>query len=140
MHRIVRESIPAHDTSLLTSLGGPSFAREVAESKPTAVVVAGDHADVVHDVQSALTTPSFRVYTSQDLVGVEVGGALKNVIAIAVGVCDGLGLGLNARAALITRGLAEMTRLAVALGANPLTLAGPQRRGGLGADVHRRSV
>ncbi len=105
-------------------LSGPSFAKEVAQGIPTNVVVAAaDHALAV-DVQQRFATDRFRVYSSDDPVGVEVGGALKNVIAIAAGACDGLGFGHNTRAALITRGLAELTRLAVAKGGNPLTLAG----------------
>jgi glycerol-3-phosphate dehydrogenase (NAD(P)+) len=108
----------------LAYLSGPSFAKEVAAGQPTAVVVASGSAEVGALVQKAFFGPFFRVYTTDDVVGVELGGALKNVIAIAVGAAEGLGLGLNSRAALITRGLAEISRLAVACGANPLTLAG----------------
>ena len=105
-------------------LSGPSFAREVYERQPTAVVAAaGDH-DVARRVQALFSTGSFRVYSHTDVVGVELGGALKNVIALATGIAEGLGLGYNPRAALITRGLAELTRLGVALGADPLTFAG----------------
>lgn len=110
-------------------LSGPSFAAEVEKSLPTAVVVAA-HAigeaepATARFVQNALAGPTFRVYTSADVAGVELGGALKNVIAIAAGVSDGLGFGHNTRAALVTRGLAEMARLALVRGANPLTLAG----------------
>ena len=107
----------------VAALSGPTFAREVALGLPTACVVAGDPALTAH-LQGALGTREFRLYTNRDLVGVEIGGALKNVIAIATGLADGLGLGENARAALITRGLAEITRLAVAMGAQPATLAG----------------
>ncbi len=108
----------------LAVLSGPSFALEVARGLPTAVVVAStDHA-VAEAVQRPLATRSFRVYSSQDVVGVELAGALKNVIAIAAGIIDGLGYGHNTVAALITRGLAEITRLAVAEGARPDTLAG----------------
>jgi glycerol-3-phosphate dehydrogenase (NAD(P)+) len=110
-------------------LSGPSFAAEVEKSLPTAVVVAansdgGAEPAVARVVQGAFAGPTFRVYTSADVCGVELGGALKNVIAIAAGVSDGLGFGHNTRAALITRGLAEMARLALRRGANPLTLAG----------------
>jgi glycerol-3-phosphate dehydrogenase (NAD(P)+) len=105
-------------------LSGPSFAREVASGLPTDVVVASKDADAATFVQNALHSPFFRVYTSKDPIGVEVGGALKNVLAIAAGCCDGLGLGTNARAALITRGLSEMARLGVALGGDPLTFMG----------------
>ena len=105
-------------------LSGPSFAQEVYERQPTAVVAAaGDH-DVARRVQDVFSTGTFRVYTATDVVGVELGGALKNVIALAAGIAEGLGLGHNPRAALITRGLAELTRLGVALGADPLTFAG----------------
>jgi glycerol-3-phosphate dehydrogenase (NAD(P)+) len=105
-------------------LSGPSFAVEVAKQLPTAVVVASaDHA-VAERVQRALSTRSFRVYSSEDMVGVELAGAVKNVIAIAAGIVDGLGYGTNTVAALVTRGLAEISRLAVALGGRPDTLAG----------------
>jgi glycerol-3-phosphate dehydrogenase (NAD(P)+) len=105
-------------------LSGPSFALEVAKGLPTAVVVASaDHA-VAESVQRPLATRTFRVYSSEDVVGVELAGALKNVIAIAAGIVDGLGYGHNIMAALITRGLVEISRLAVALGAKPDTLAG----------------
>jgi glycerol-3-phosphate dehydrogenase (NAD(P)+) len=105
-------------------LSGPSFAREVAQEMPTAVAVAAADAAVAQAVQTAFNTPYFRVYTNDDIIGVELGGAMKNVIAIAAGIADGLGFGHNTRAALITRGLAEMTRLGVALQAKPATFAG----------------
>ncbi len=108
----------------VTYLGGPSFAKEVAEGIPTAVCVAGRNQDMVASAQEALTSERFRVYSTEDVVGVELGGALKNVVAIAAGIADGLGFGHNTRAGLITRGLAEISRLALAKGANPLTLAG----------------
>ena len=108
----------------LAVLSGPSFAREVYEGRPTAVVASSVDPSVAEAVQEAFATPRFRVYTNADVVGVELGGALKNVIAIATGVLDGLELGNNARAALLTRGLAEITRLGVAHGADPLTFAG----------------
>jgi len=105
-------------------LSGPSFAREVYEHQPTAVVAAaGDH-EVARWVQQVFATASFRVYSHTDVIGVELGGALKNVIAVATGIAEGLGLGHNPRAALMTRGLAEVTRLGQALGADPLTFAG----------------
>ncbi|MEO5660647.1 MAG: NAD(P)H-dependent glycerol-3-phosphate dehydrogenase [Polaromonas sp.] len=103
---------------------GPSFALEVARGQPTALVAASEHAEVREALVAAFHSPSLRVYASDDLLGVEVGGAVKNVLAIATGLCDGLELGLNARAALITRGLAEMTRLGVALGARAETFTG----------------
>ena len=108
----------------LAVLSGPSFAREVYEQRPTAVVASSASPEVAEAVQAAFATPRFRVYSNADVVGVELGGALKNVIAIAAGVLDGLDLGNNARAALLTRGLAEITRLGVAHGADPLTFAG----------------
>jgi len=108
----------------VAALSGPSFAAEVARALPTAVVIAASDHDVAEAVQRSLATRSFRVYSSEDVVGVELAGALKNVIAIAAGIVDGLGYGHNTVAALITRGLAEITRLAVAEGARPDTLAG----------------
>jgi glycerol-3-phosphate dehydrogenase (NAD(P)+) len=105
-------------------LSGPSFAQEVALGRPTALVAASGHAAVLDRAVAAFHADALRVYTSADPVGVEVGGAVKNVMAIATGVCDGLGLGQNARAALITRGLAEITRLGLALGARPETFMG----------------
>ncbi len=105
-------------------LSGPSFAQEVARGHPTALVAASAHAVVRDALVAAFHGPALRVYANDDLVGVEVGGAVKNVLAIATGLCDGLNLGLNARAALVTRGLAEMTRLGLALGAKPDTFMG----------------
>lgn len=105
-------------------ISGPTFAKEVARGDPTALVVAADDPTLAESVQSAFSSPSFRLYTSPDPVGVEIGGAIKNVVAIGAGVLAGLGLGSNAAAALITRGLAEMTRLAVAMGGRAQTLAG----------------
>lgn len=105
-------------------LSGPSFAQEVAQARPTALVAASVHADVCEALVEAFHGPALRVYANDDIVGVEVGGAVKNVLAIATGLADGLGLGLNARAALITRGLAEMTRFGVALGARAETFMG----------------
>ena len=103
---------------------GPSFAQEVALGQPTALVAASPHAQVRDALVNAFHSPSVRVYANEDIVGVEVGGAVKNVLAIATGLCDGLALGLNARAALITRGLAEMTRLGLSLGARADTFMG----------------
>jgi len=105
-------------------ISGPTFAREVARGDPTALVVASTDRELAETIQSAFAGPTFRLYTSSDPVGVEVGGAVKNVVAIGAGVCHGLGLGHNATAALITRGLAEISRLAVAMGGQPKTLAG----------------
>lgn len=123
---IAQECGPGHPIAVLS---GPSFAPEVARQLPTAVLVASTEAHVVPEVQHEFRGPFFRLYGSDDVVGVEVGGALKNVIAIAAGVVDGLGLGHNALAALITRGLAEISRLSSALGGRRETLAG---LGGLG--------
>jgi glycerol-3-phosphate dehydrogenase (NAD(P)+) len=106
------------------ALSGPSFALEVARQQPTALVAASSHADVRDAMVNAFHGPSLRIYANHDMLGVEVGGAVKNVLAIATGLCDGLNLGLNARAALITRGLAEMTRLGIALGAQSDTFMG----------------
>ncbi len=108
----------------LVALSGPSFAAEVAARQPTAVVAASTDADAAEHAQQVFSADDFRVYTSDDVVGVELGGALKNVMAVATGIVEGLGLGFNSRAALITRGLAEMTRLGLALGAQPATFAG----------------
>ena len=108
----------------IAALSGPSHAEEVARDVPSAVVVACDNAQVAEALQQAFLTPSFRVYTSSDVVGVELGGALKNVVAVAAGVCDGLGFGDNTKAALVTRGLAEMVRLGRAMGADQATFAG----------------
>jgi glycerol-3-phosphate dehydrogenase (NAD(P)+) len=112
-------------------LSGPSFAHEVAKGMPTAVTAAARDLEIAERVQQLFTGPTFRVYTSTDVIGVEIGGAVKNVIAVAAGVSDGLGFGTNARAALITRGLAEMGRLASRLGADRLTLAGLSGMGDL---------
>jgi glycerol-3-phosphate dehydrogenase (NAD(P)+) len=108
----------------IAALGGPSFAHEVARGLPTNVAVASRDADAAAEAQALFAADHFRVYTTDDVVGLELGGAIKNVIALAVGACDGLGLGHNARAGLITRGIAEVTRLATRMGANPQTLAG----------------
>jgi len=106
------------------ALSGPTFAKEVARGDPTAVTVASSDADLARAVQEAFNDSRFRVYTNDDVIGVELGGALKNIIAIAAGICDGLGLGHNSRAALITRGLAEVVRLVVACGGRLDTMAG----------------
>jgi glycerol-3-phosphate dehydrogenase (NAD(P)+) len=121
MSEVAEAEAPGHPIAVLS---GPSFAAEVAEALPTAVVVASWREGVAEAVQRPLATRSFRVYSSDDVVGVELGGALKNVIAIAAGIADGLGYGHNTVAALITRGLVEITRLAVAEGARQETLAG----------------
>jgi glycerol-3-phosphate dehydrogenase (NAD(P)+) len=111
-------------TPRVAVLSGPTFAREVAAGNPTAVAVASSSPEVARSVQQAFSGPTFRLYTNSDPAGVEVGAALKNVIAIGAGICEGLGLGHNPTAALITRGLAEITRLAIAMGGQAKTLAG----------------
>ncbi len=121
MSQVIAEVAKAPKIAVLS---GPTFAREVARGEPAAVVVASTDTQVATDVQAAFSGPSLRLYTNHDPIGVEVGAALKNVIAIGAGVCKGLGLGNNSQAALITRGLAEITRLAVAMGGQPKTLAG----------------
>ena len=121
-HRIVAVAAPG--ARLIAALSGPSFALEVARGQPTALVIASQDAQFASRTAAALNSPRLRIYSSSDLVGVELGGALKNVIAIAAGICDGLDLGRNARAALITRGLAEMSRLGVAMGGHAETFMG----------------
>lgn len=124
MSEVLDEILPNNLAAQTAFLSGPSFAREVAQGQPTAVAVAARDAAIACRVQEVFSTDYFRVYTNDDVIGVELGGAIKNVIALAAGVSDGLGFGYNARAALITRGLAEMTRMGVAMGANPGTFAG----------------
>jgi len=124
MDEVLRDELPAKLHGNLAFISGPSFAREVLEGHPTAVVVAAHDLAVAERAQALFSGPSFRVYTTRDVVGVELGGAVKNIIAIAAGCGDGLGFGHNVRAAIITRGLAEMSRLGVARGADPLTFMG----------------
>jgi glycerol-3-phosphate dehydrogenase (NAD(P)+) len=124
MGELLVEVLGTEQKARLAFLSGPTFASEVARGLPAAVTVAAYDREAAKWIQEVLSTPNFRVYTSADVVGVQMGGVVKNVIAIAAGISDGLKLGQNARAALITRGLAEMTRLAVRLGADPMTLAG----------------
>lgn len=124
MSEVLLQLLPAELAANLAFLSGPTFAREVAQGMPTAVVVAAAQPQVTTQVQQVFNTDSFRVYTNDDVIGVELGGALKNVIALAAGVSDGLGFGYNTRAALITRGLAEITRVGLAMGASAATFAG----------------
>ncbi len=124
MSQVAEEILPKGLMKDFASLDGPSFAKEVVRKFPTAVTIACNDPDQAERLQQLFNTDYFRVYASQDVVGVQLGGALKNVIAIAAGAADGLQFGHNARAALITRGLAEITRMGVAMGANPLTFAG----------------
>jgi glycerol-3-phosphate dehydrogenase (NAD(P)+) len=122
MSEVIREILKKDGG--IGALSGPSFAQEVARGDPTAITVASNDSSVLAAVQQEFSDPRFRIYTNTDVVGVELGGALKNIIAIAAGICDGLGLGHNSIAALITRGLAEMTRLVVACGGRADTMAG----------------
>lgn len=124
MTQVMEDVLPASTHRSLLVLSGPSFAREVADGQPTALCLAGRESETVEKFQTAFMTSTLRVYADGDLVGVQLGGALKNVIALAAGVVDGLGLGHNSRAALITRGLAEMVRLGTAMGADPRTFYG----------------
>lgn len=122
IHQILKQTIHVPFTPV--TLSGPTFAREIASGVPSALVAAGENMETAERVQEFFTTPRLKVFTSTDIIGVEVGGSLKNVIAIAAGISDGLGLGHNARAALITRGLVEITRIGTALGARPETFYG----------------
>lgn len=124
MTEVIREVIGPRFAPRVAALSGPSFAREVAALEPTAVVIASEDLQLAKAIQQAFSGPAFRLYTNTDPIGVEIGAALKNVIAIAAGVCHGLGFGHNVVAALVTRGLAELRRLACAMGGNPLTMAG----------------
>jgi len=121
---LLADSGPDRGSFPIGALSGPSFAQEVARGDPTAITIASHHEVLLRTVQQTFSDSAFRVYTNNDVVGVELGGALKNIIAIAAGICDGLGLGHNSVAALITRGLAEMTRLVVACGGRADTMAG----------------
>jgi glycerol-3-phosphate dehydrogenase (NAD(P)+) len=126
MTEVISQVLTGDDSAApgVGALSGPSFALEVARGDPTAITIASQDATLLRTVQQEFSDPSFRVYTNSDVVGVELGGALKNIVAIAAGICDGLGLGHNSVAALITRGLAEMTRLVVACGGRAETMAG----------------
>jgi len=124
MSGIWRQIMPGSIDWEYAVLSGPSFAREVVKKAPTAVTVASASKEVAEEIQQLFSTDYFRVYTSTDVIGVELGGALKNIIALAAGIVDGLGLGYNTRAALMTRGLAEMSRLGTSMGADPLTFLG----------------
>lgn len=124
MAEVMEDVVPGASGAHACFLSGPSFALEVAREQPTAVAMASHHQPSAEQAQQLFQAPYFRVYTNSDVIGVELGGSLKNVIAIAAGMASGLGLGHNALSALITRGLAEMARLGVALGANPLTFSG----------------
>ena len=124
MSQVIAEEIPPRFRSNICVLSGPNLSREIIRELPAATVVAAEDETVVREAQKLLTAPNFCVYTNTDIVGVELGGALKNIIALGAGMVDGLGYGDNAKAAFITRGLIEIAALGVALGANPLTFAG----------------
>ena len=124
MDEVMEEILPPEMHPYVAFLSGPSFAKETVKRQPTAVVVAARWERIAQRVQRAFSNDYFRCYTSTDVAGVELGGSLKNVVAIAAGIVDGMGFGNNTRAALITRGLAELVRIAVKKGANPLTLSG----------------
>src|SRR5262249_11814064 len=131
MSQIIQQIVGARFPPKICVLSGPTFAKEVARGEPTALVVASTDCNAAGVVQKAYSGATFRLYTNSDPIGVEIGGAVKNVVAIGAGVCHGLGLGSNALAALITRGLAEITRLALAMGGQGRTLAGLAGLGGL---------
>ncbi len=121
MSQVITELLPGHAVAVLS---GPTFAKEIAAGEPAAMVIAAEDLSVAEEMQQALSTSALRLYASSDVVGTEIGAALKNVIAIGAGICSGLGLGSNTVAALVTRGLAEITRLAVSMGGNARTLSG----------------
>ena len=133
---VIHEVLSTQMQPQIAVISGPTFAREVAAQQPTALVVASRDGGLAEELQAAFSGPSFRVYANQDPIGVEIGGAIKNVVAIGAGVLHGLGLGHNPMAALITRGLAEMTRLAVGMGGKPLTLSGLAGLGDLVLTCH----
>jgi glycerol-3-phosphate dehydrogenase (NAD(P)+) len=124
MSEVITQEAAPHFPARVAVLSGPTFAREIAAGNPAAVVISSADTDLARTVQAAFSGPNFRLYTNDDPAGVETGAALKNVIAIGAGICQGLGLGHNTLAALVTRGLAEISRLAVAIGGKPRTLAG----------------
>ena len=131
MSQVIPTVLPAKAQVDIAALSGPTFAREVSRNIPSAVVAAATSQAVAQEVQTLFNTPTFRVYTNTEILGVELGGALKNVMALAAGVCDGLQFGYNARAALITRGLAEISQLGIAMGAKAQTFAGLSGMGDL---------
>ena len=133
MSAVFAEEMPTALTRRYCVLSGPNLAKEIIAGKPSSTVVASNQTDAAKTVQRLLMSPTFRVYTNNDVIGVELAGSLKNIIALGCGICDGLGYGDNAKAAFITRGLAEITRLGVAAGANPLTFAGLAGLGDLAA-------
>jgi len=145
MSEVARQTIGERFEPRIAVLSGPTFAREVAGGEPAAVVIASEDQEMAASIQRDFSGPTFRLYVNDDPAGVEIGAALKNIIAIGAGICEGLGLGSNTQAALLTRGLAEITRLAIALGGRPRTLSGLAGLGDLvltcnGALSRNRSV
>lgn len=138
MSQVLAEELPAEAGGRICALSGPNLAREVLQGVPCSTVIASKDLGSATRAQTLATSPRFRVYTNDDIVGVEFGGALKNIIAIGSGICDGLGFGDNAKAAFMTRGMAEITRLGVAGGANPITFAGLAGMGDLVATCSSR--
>ena len=124
MSQVLEDELPAAFHSDICVLSGPNLAKEIVEGKPASTVIASDNPEAAKLAQNALMSPTFRVYTSSDVLGVELAGALKNIVALGAGIGDGMDTGENAKAAFITRGLAEITRLGIAAGADPLTFAG----------------
>ncbi|HEX6779814.1 MAG TPA: NAD(P)H-dependent glycerol-3-phosphate dehydrogenase [Ktedonobacterales bacterium] len=124
MTEVIAEELPGSLEERVVALSGPNIAQEVARGLPSAAVVAGRQREIAEAARETLNTATFRVYTTNDVIGVELGGALKNIIALGAGACDGWGYGDNAKAAFMTRGMAEIARLGIASGANPLTFAG----------------
>ncbi len=124
MSQVLEEELPPALHAGICALSGPNLAREIIQGKPSSTVIASRNEEAAREAQAIINSPRFRVYTNEDIIGVELGGALKNIIALGAGICDGLEYGDNAKAAFITRGLAEITRLGVAAGASPLTFAG----------------
>ena len=138
MSAVFAEEMPPALIRRYCVLSGPNLAKEIIAGKPSSTVVASNQTQAAKTVQRLLMCPTFRVYTNKDVIGVELAGSLKNIIALGCGICDGLGYGDNAKAAFITRGLAEITRLGVAAGANPLTFAGLAGLGDLAATCFSR--
>ncbi len=138
MSEVLADELPAHMHNRICALSGPNLSREIIEGKPASTVIASENSDAARTAQRIINSSHFRVYTNQDIIGVELGGALKNIIALAAGVCDGLNYGDNAKAAIITRGLAEIGRLAEAAGANQFTMAGMAGMGDLIATCSSR--
>lgn len=138
MSQVLEQELPPHVHSSVCVLSGPNLAHEVIQGKPSSTVIAGRDVSKAERAQSILMSGSFRVYTSDDVIGVELGGALKNIIALGAGIADGMEAGDNAKSAFITRGLAEITRLGIAAGAHPLTFAGLAGLGDLMATCNSR--